>query len=177
MNLTTQSFSARTLRRGLNIWPPFLFGGMRVLEWSDDWRHVRVRMKLAWYNRNFVGTQFGGNLFSMTDPFWMIMTMQALGDRKRREVPALVRHRSQNRRWRSDRARAQADLRAAQARQVAVSRRRWSCASAAQALNLGRTTHGPRMQGRPRIAMMHVLDSVPSPSDPSPCPASTCNGI
>lgn len=79
MNLTTTSFSARTLRRALNIWPPFLFGGMRVLEWSEDWRHARVRMKLSWYNRNFVGTQFGGNLFSMTDPFWMIMTMQALG--------------------------------------------------------------------------------------------------
>ena len=79
MNLTTKSFSARTLRRALNFWPPFLFNGMRVLEWSDDWRHARVRLKLAWYNRNFVGTQFGGNLFSMTDPFWMIMTMQALG--------------------------------------------------------------------------------------------------
>lgn len=79
MNLTTKSFSARTLRRALNLWPPFLFNGMRVLEWSDDWRRARVRLKLTWYNRNFVGTQFGGNLFSMTDPFWMIMTMQALG--------------------------------------------------------------------------------------------------
>ena len=81
MNLTTTSFSARTLRRALNIWPPFLFGGMRVLEWSDDWRLARVRMKLAWYNRNFVGTQFGGNLFAMTDPFWMIMTLCRLGTR------------------------------------------------------------------------------------------------
>lgn len=79
MKLTTKSFSARTLRRALNLWPPFLCAGIRVLEWSDDWRNARVRMKLAWYNRNFVGTQFGGNLFAMTDPFWMIMTMQALG--------------------------------------------------------------------------------------------------
>src|SRR3546814_2072973 len=29
---------------------------------------------------NFVGTHFGGSLFAMTDPFRMIMTMQALGD-------------------------------------------------------------------------------------------------
>jgi hypothetical protein len=26
-----------------------------------------------------VRTQFGGNLFSMCDPFWMIMTLEALG--------------------------------------------------------------------------------------------------
>ncbi len=79
MNLSIHSFSAKALRRALNIWPPFLFGGIHVLEWSEDWRRARVRMKLGWYNRNFVGTQFGGNLFAMTDPFWMIMTMQSLG--------------------------------------------------------------------------------------------------
>lgn len=71
--------SARTLRRFLRIWPPFVGSGIRVESWSDDWRHARVRMKLGWYNRNFVGTQFGGALFAMTDPFWMIMTMQSLG--------------------------------------------------------------------------------------------------
>lgn len=79
MNFATKTLSARALRRALNLWPPFLFNGMRVLEWSDDWRRAKVRLKLAWYNRNFVGTHFGGNLFSMTDPFWMLMTMQALG--------------------------------------------------------------------------------------------------
>ena len=34
-------------------------------------------MKLL--NRNFVGTHFGGSLFAMTDPFFMIMMMQNLG--------------------------------------------------------------------------------------------------
>jgi acyl-coenzyme A thioesterase PaaI-like protein len=38
-----------------------------------------VRLKLRWYNRNYVGTHFGGNLFSMTDPFWMILVMESLG--------------------------------------------------------------------------------------------------
>lgn len=70
---------AASLRRLLNIWPPFLFGGIRVEAVSDDWRYARVRLKLRWYNRNYVHTQFGGNLFSMTDPFWMIMTLEALG--------------------------------------------------------------------------------------------------
>ena len=67
------------LRRLLRVWPPFLFSGIRVEAWSDDWRYARVRLKLAWYNRNYVGSHFGGLLFAMTDPFWMIMTMNALG--------------------------------------------------------------------------------------------------
>ena len=72
--------SASTLRRVLNVWPPFLFAGVRVRTMSDDYRHARVELRQRWYNRNFVGTHFGGSLFAMTDPFWMIMTMQALGD-------------------------------------------------------------------------------------------------
>jgi acyl-coenzyme A thioesterase PaaI-like protein len=67
-----------TLRRILNIWPPFLFSGIHVEALSDDWRYARVRLKLTWYNRNYVRTHFGGALFAMADPFWMIMTMEAL---------------------------------------------------------------------------------------------------
>ena len=70
---------ANTLRRILNAWPPFLFTGIRVVT-MDDYRYARVRLKLAWYNRNYVRTHFGGNLFSMTDPFWMIRVLKSLGD-------------------------------------------------------------------------------------------------
>ena len=72
--------SARAMRRILNLWPPFLFAGIRVLEVSDDFRRARVMLKRHWYNRNFVGTHFGGSLFAMTDPFWMVMTLCRLGD-------------------------------------------------------------------------------------------------
>ena len=67
------------MRRLLNLWPPFLFCGIRVLGISDDWRHARVVLRKRWYNRNYVGTQYGGSLFSMTDPFWMVLTLQCLG--------------------------------------------------------------------------------------------------
>jgi acyl-coenzyme A thioesterase PaaI-like protein len=70
---------ASALRRVLNVWPPFVFSGIRVESWSDDWRYARVRLKLTWYNRNYVKTQFGGALFMMADPFWMIMVMESLG--------------------------------------------------------------------------------------------------
>jgi acyl-coenzyme A thioesterase PaaI-like protein len=69
---------ASTLRRVFNLWPPFLFCGIRVEALAADWRYARVRLKLRWYNCNYVRTQFGGNLFSMTDPFWMVMVMEAL---------------------------------------------------------------------------------------------------
>jgi acyl-coenzyme A thioesterase PaaI-like protein len=71
--------STHALRRVMNLWPPFLFAGIRVLEVSDDWRHARVVLRRHWYNRNYVGTHFGGSLFAMTDPFWMILTMRCLG--------------------------------------------------------------------------------------------------
>lgn len=70
---------ARTLRHLLNFWPPFLFNGIRVREVSEDWSEARVTLKLRPWNRNYVGTQFGGNLFAMTDPFWMLLTMHRLG--------------------------------------------------------------------------------------------------
>ncbi len=36
-------------------------------------------MKLRFWNRNYVGTHFGGSLYSMTDPFYMLMLIENLG--------------------------------------------------------------------------------------------------
>ena len=36
-------------------------------------------MKLRFWNTNYVGTHFGGSLYSMTDPFYMLMLIQNLG--------------------------------------------------------------------------------------------------
>ena len=36
-------------------------------------------MKMRWYNRNYVKTHFGGSLYAMTDPFFMIMLIHILG--------------------------------------------------------------------------------------------------
>ncbi|MBJ6978009.1 DUF4442 domain-containing protein [Luteimonas sp. MC1895] len=70
---------ASILRHGMNAWPPFLFAGIHITALSDDFRHARVELRRRWYNRNYVGTHFGGSLFAMTDPFWMLLTMRALG--------------------------------------------------------------------------------------------------
>ncbi|WP_353950530.1 DUF4442 domain-containing protein [Knoellia sp. S7-12] len=72
--------NATFARRGLSVWPPFLFAGIRVSELSPDFRRARVELADRGLTRNYVGTQFGGSIFAMTDPFWMFLTLRALGD-------------------------------------------------------------------------------------------------
>ena len=71
--------SPRALRLGMNLWPPFLCSGIRVQSMGQDLRHVRVRLAHGPLTSNYVGTLFGGSLFSMTDPFWMMMVLRGLG--------------------------------------------------------------------------------------------------
>ena len=70
---------ASTLRRGINLWPPFFFSGIRVTQLSEDYREAEVTLSQHWYNRNYVGTHFGGSLFAMTDALYMIMLLHVLG--------------------------------------------------------------------------------------------------
>lgn len=69
---------ASSLRFGMNLWPPFLFAGIRVQEISADYRYARVKMRLRPWNRNSFGTHFGGSLFAMTDPFWVLLLFNQL---------------------------------------------------------------------------------------------------
>jgi hypothetical protein len=69
----------RRMRMLMNIWPPFLGAGIRVRRLGSDWTEIDVEMKLHWWNRNYVGTHYGGSLYSMADPFFMIMLIQNLG--------------------------------------------------------------------------------------------------
>jgi hypothetical protein len=64
--------------RAINIWPPMAGAGIRV-KWSPDHKAVDVEMKLRFWNRNYVGTHYGGSLYSMADPFYMLMLMENLG--------------------------------------------------------------------------------------------------
>jgi len=67
------------LMRLIRFYPPYFFAGIRVKNVSEDFRYAEVSMKLHWWNANYVGTHFGGSLYSMTDPFYMLMLLQNLG--------------------------------------------------------------------------------------------------
>ncbi len=64
----------------MNLWPPLLFAGIRIKHLSTDFKTARVQLTLRPWNRNAVGTHFGGSLFAMTDPFYMLMILMQLGD-------------------------------------------------------------------------------------------------
>lgn len=69
----------KSLLKLWNFWPPFLFCGIKIIKQSPDFRHITVKLKLRFWSANYVGTQYGGAMFSMTDPFYMIMLMKNLG--------------------------------------------------------------------------------------------------
>ncbi len=69
----------KILKFGMSLWPPFLGAGIKVKHIAADFREVVVSMRLRWYNRNYVGTHFGGSLAAMTDPFYMLMLIHILG--------------------------------------------------------------------------------------------------
>lgn len=71
--------TADKLERLLRFYPPYLGAGVRVTHVSDDFRTVGVEMPLRFYNKNYVGTHFGGSLYSMCDPFYMVMLINILG--------------------------------------------------------------------------------------------------
>ncbi|MGY6553228.1 MAG: DUF4442 domain-containing protein [Wenzhouxiangella sp.] len=67
------------LRWLMNVWPPFRFAGIRVREIANDFRYARVELRMGLTNRNYVNVHFGGSLFAMADPFYMLMYMKNLG--------------------------------------------------------------------------------------------------
>lgn len=73
------SVKASTIRRGMNLWPPLLCSGIKIISIGEDFRSVKVELRQRWYNKNYVGVHFGGSIFAMTDPFFMLMTMNNLG--------------------------------------------------------------------------------------------------
>jgi acyl-coenzyme A thioesterase PaaI-like protein len=76
MGNTSPAWLTRIL---FNCWPPFIGAGIHIKSVSADYRAVRVTLKRRWYNKNYVGTQFGGSIYAMTDPFYMWLIMNNLG--------------------------------------------------------------------------------------------------
>lgn len=69
----------RATQIGMSLWPPFAAAGITVKHLGADWRSATVALHLRPWARNYVGTHFGGSLFAMVDPFWMILVLRSLG--------------------------------------------------------------------------------------------------
>jgi len=69
----------KLMRKFVNFYLPFIGAGIRV-KINDDEKKIYVKMKLTFYNKNYVRTHFGGSLYSMCDPFFMLLLMDYLGN-------------------------------------------------------------------------------------------------
>lgn len=70
----------KRLIRLINWYPPYLFSGIKIVDYAQDFSWFKSRLNLTWYNKNLVGTAFGGSLYSMCDPFFMFILLIHLGD-------------------------------------------------------------------------------------------------
>ena len=73
------SLSIRTVLRLLRFYPPYLGAGISAKHINEDMTSITVQMKMRFWNRNYVGTHFGGSLYSMCDPWYMFILLEHLG--------------------------------------------------------------------------------------------------
>jgi len=64
----------------MSIYPPYAGAGVRVRRLAGDPPGFEARMPLRFWNANYYGTHFGGSLYSMCDPFFVLILAPALGD-------------------------------------------------------------------------------------------------
>ncbi|MCG3721542.1 DUF4442 domain-containing protein [Vibrio cincinnatiensis] len=82
MNKTLEMlYKPNIVKWALNSWPPFWGAGIKIESISDDFREAKLRLKLRWWNKNANRSQYGGSIFSLTDPVYSLMLMGILGKR------------------------------------------------------------------------------------------------
>ena len=69
------------MRRAMNFYAPIRGAGIQVERIAPNFDEVEVVMPLTRRNKNIMGTQFGGSLYAMADPFFMLILMKRLGHR------------------------------------------------------------------------------------------------
>lgn len=75
-----ESFKTKAWRLAINmLFPAYVGTGAWVQYIADDFREIRLKLPLSWRTRNYVGTIFGGSMYSAIDPFYMIMLLKNLG--------------------------------------------------------------------------------------------------
>jgi len=65
----------------INHYSPYRGAGIAIETIDLDNYFIRIKMPLTRKNRNIVGTHFGGSLYSMVDPFYMLILMHDLGNK------------------------------------------------------------------------------------------------
>lgn len=75
----TRALGTHRVLKTIGLYPPYLGAGVRVTRAAPALDELEVEMTLRPWTRNYVGTHFGGSLYSMCDPFYMLMVLERLG--------------------------------------------------------------------------------------------------
>lgn len=78
--LKTFFTDAQIYKHGFNWSPMYRRSTGKIVSVSSDLFYVKVKIPISIKNRNYVGSIFGGSLFSATDPIYMIQLINILGD-------------------------------------------------------------------------------------------------
>ena len=72
VEMSSYRFKQRKMR-WINLYPPYLGAGIRFKGFSDDGYACHVEMKLRWWNKNLFNTHFGGSIYAMCDPWFVLL--------------------------------------------------------------------------------------------------------
>lgn len=69
----------RLMRLFFNLSPMYRSTGGRIVYASDDFKYVKIKLPLNYRTRNYVGTLYGGHIYSCVDGIYMVQLINILG--------------------------------------------------------------------------------------------------
>ena len=69
------------MRRAINFYAPLRGAGIHVHRIGANFEEVEVHLPFTRRNKTIMGAHFGGSLYAMADPFYMLILMKRLGHR------------------------------------------------------------------------------------------------
>lgn len=67
------------MRWMFNFFPAFRNSGARITDIAEDLHRIKVKLPLKRSTRNYVGTMYGGSMYSALDGILMVMFIRLLG--------------------------------------------------------------------------------------------------
>lgn len=74
-----ESWESRKMRWMFKLFPVYVGTGASITYIAGDYKELKVKIPLSWRTRNYVGTIYGGSIYSAVDPMYMLMLMRILG--------------------------------------------------------------------------------------------------
>ena len=75
-----ESLKSRLTRILFNYFPIFWSTGAKITYLAADFKEVHIKLPLSWRTRNYVGTIFGGSMFSATDVLYFLLVVKNIGE-------------------------------------------------------------------------------------------------